>query len=386
MKMHQSGLALVGFMSVSVASAWANHVPFYLAANSNVAAAHLHTVSLAHGKQRRQNTTIRTARRSVYPKGLFSASESSSSSNQQQTTKEKISAVSTAATAAVSAAIPQGVSASLPTIASVLAATVGTFVLNNSLNLGPVKASSLVGLVSTLILPLPLAIAAFCGGFAGMATTNVIPGLGASSVLGLVCAAMITLFDRQKWLLGVGGRLGFIAQCSCTAQFLMASLLFGAPPAPAALVGSTPLNFSKLATQLPMVASLTVAGALAMRYWKHLVADKSVRLTNVVGSVSVVGLASGLALPPAMAGPIFCGTFVAMAAPTKLPTLMSLVWASILAGAAQQSLAGVMLGGWGGKLGTAALMGVLAYRGLVKMVPDEKLETKMGINNMKVPR
>ena len=370
-----------------MASAWATQAPFSLAAKgTGAAAAPLNMVSLAYGKQRRPKTAIHTTSRSVAPKGLFSTSESSSSSNQQQTTKEKISAVSTAATAAVSAAIPKGISASLPTVASVLAATVGTFVLNNSLNLGPVKASSLVGLVSTLILPLPLAIAAFCGSFAGMATMNVIPGLGASSVLGLVCAAMITLFDRQKWLVGVGGRLGFIAQCSCTTQFLIASLLFGAPPAPAALVGSTPLNFSKLATQLPMVASLTVAGALAMRYWRHLMEDKSARLTNVVGSVSIIGLAAGLALPPALAGPVFCGSFVAMAAPTKLPTLMSLVWASILAGAAQQSLAGVMLGGWGGKLGTAALMGVLAYRGLAKVVPDEKLVTKMGINNMKVPR
>ena len=34
----------------------------------------------------------------------------------------------------------------------------------------------------------------------------------------------------------------------------------------------------------------------------------------------------------------------------------------------QQSLAGILLGGWGGKLGTAALMGVLSYNVIAKTV------------------
>jgi hypothetical protein len=268
--------------------------------------------------------------------------------------------------------LPAGVS--IPTIVTVIAATVATFGLNNVLNLGPVTASSIAGLLATLVLPEKLAIAAFCGTFAGMAKTAVIPGVAASGLLGLVCAAMLALFDQKKWLLGVGGRLGFIAQCACTAQFVLASLVLGGGAAgstsAAAMISSSPLNVGKLAVQLPAVAGLTVLGALVMRYWKHLMTGKSKRLSNTVGSVSVTGLIASLALPASMAGPIFCGSFVAMAAPTKLPTLTSLVWASVLAGAAQQSLAGVLLGGWGGKLGTAALMGVLAYRGLTKVVPE----------------
>ena len=50
-----------------------------------------------------------------------------------------------------------------------------------------------------------------------------------------------------------------------------------------------------------------------------------------------------------------------MSAPTKLPTYGALLGASIMGAVSQQSLAGVLLGGWGGKLGTAALMGVLSY-------------------------
>ena len=371
MKVQQrSALALVGLLScVSEGSAWATQTPFSPTTTSVLA-------GVVHHEQRQAPPTTR---RFVNTR-LFTTSEPGV--NEKNPTKNIV--IQGKKLSAAAGAIPEVIS--LPTVASVLVATVATFVLNNSLNMGPVKASSIVGLLSACVLPQQYAIAAFCASFAGMAKTAVIPSVAASGVLGLVCAAMLTLFDQKKWLVGVGGRLGFVAQLACTTQFLIASLLFGTPAAPAALVGSTPLNFRILAAQLPMVASLTVGGALFMRYWKYLLASKSKRLSSLVGSVSVTGLLAGLALPPSMAGPIFCGSFVAMAAPTKLPTLMSLVWASILAGAAQQSLAGVMLGGWGGKLGTAALMGVLAYRGLAKIVPDENLETKMGVNNMKVPR
>ena len=50
-----------------------------------------------------------------------------------------------------------------------------------------------------------------------------------------------------------------------------------------------------------------------------------------------------------------------MSAPAKLPTYGALLGASIMGAVSQQSLAGVLLGGWGGKLGTAALIGVLSY-------------------------
>lgn len=251
---------------------------------------------------------------------------------------------------------------SVPTAASVFIATFGTFILNNYLSLGPVKSSSIAGLIATMILPEKLAIAAFCGSFAGMARMAVIPSLGASALLGMVCAAMLTLFDKQKWLLGVGGRLGFIAQCACTTQFLVSSLLVGAPEAPAALIGNPILpNPTNLMRQIPFISAYTVVGALFMRFWKFLLANKSERLANSVGAVGATGLLAGVVLPASVAGPIFCGSFVAMAAPTKLPTRKSLIGASILAALSQQSLAGIMLGGWGGKLGTAALMGVVSY-------------------------
>jgi hypothetical protein len=57
-----------------------------------------------------------------------------------------------------------------------------------------------------------------------------------------------------------------------------------------------------------------------------------------------------------------------MAAPEELPTMMSIVSAATLAGLAQLALDGFFLGGWGGKLGTAALIGVLLYRIPVRLL------------------
>jgi hypothetical protein len=65
------------------------------------------------------------------------------------------------------------------------------------------------GLLATLVLPKKLALAALCGSFAGMAKTAVIPGVGAGLLLGAICAGIVALFDKKKWLIKVGGRLGF---------------------------------------------------------------------------------------------------------------------------------------------------------------------------------
>lgn len=108
-----------------------------------------------------------------------------------------------------------------------------------------------------------------------------------------------------------------------------------------------------------------------MTSWKDQFASYSQRLSTSVAAVGGTGLLASLLLPASLAGPVFCGSFVAMAAPDKVPNATALLGASLLAGVAQQCMAGVMLGGWGGKLGTAALVGVLAYIGLQKMMPVE---------------
>lgn len=258
-------------------------------------------------------------------------------------------------------------------VASVFLGCVATFALNNLLSVGPIKSSSIVGMISTMLLPEKLALGAFCGSFAGMAREAVIPDIKASAVLGLVSAFAMVLFDRKKWLIGVGGRLGFIAQLGCTSQFLISSLFF-AQHAAAKLVGPYPHITPNLLLQLLPTCIYTVVGALLMSAWKEALASQSKRagysdvatgtlkrLSTSVAAVSVTGLVMSL-FPVSVAGPAFCGSFIAMSSPEKIETYGGLIGASLVGGVSQIFLAGVLLGGWGGKLGTCSLLGVLLYK------------------------
>lgn len=280
---------------------------------------------------------------------------------------------------------------------SVFGGTLLTFWLNNFLNLGPVLGSSVTALLSTLVLSEKMALAALCGSFAGMAKTTVISATVGTpyfflpaTLLAVLCSSTLGLFDKQKWLIGVGGRLGFVAQCACTFQFILSSLFLSSfmsvfqPSAKAALFGS--FSIRKAVVQFPSVAVCTVAGALFMSVWKDVVKQienrpsqqsegqgvvgnmvNSIqsflkgRLSNSVAAVGATGLIAAVLAPPSIAGPAFCGSFIAMSSPAKLATYGALVGASVWAAVFQQVMSGALLGGWGGKLGTAALLGVVAY-------------------------
>lgn len=258
---------------------------------------------------------------------------------------------------------------SMAQICSVTAGTVATYALHNYLAaMGPVQASSIVAIASTLLLKEKLALPALCGSFAGMVSTTINPTFWLAFSLGIICAGVLTLFDKKAWFVGYGGRLGFISQCACTLLFLLKELL-------AWFFGSTPLitmlaDFSLYqtitVTELLYVILFSVVGALFMRLWKHVTATKlPSRLSNSVAAVGMTGLIGGF-FPSIVGGPAFCGSFVAMASPTILPDLFSLVLASVLAGASQLALTGFLLGGWGGKLGAAAFMGVVLYLWLTR--------------------
>jgi len=260
---------------------------------------------------------------------------------------------------------------SLMEVSAVTAATVATYVLHNQvISMGPVQASGIVAIASTLLLPEKLAIAALCGSFAGMVKTAVVSTIWSAALLGVVCAGVLAIFDRKAWFVGFGGRLGFISQCACTLQFLATELVtrtLGSNTSNAMLADFDlyEIHSDQVKMQLPLVVLFTVLGALFMRLWKHTTAKLPNRVSNSVAAVGVTGLLGGF-LPPTMGGPAFCGSFVAMASPAILPNLLAISSASILAGLSQLALAGFLNEGWGGKLGTAAFMGVVFYRWLTK--------------------
>lgn len=263
-------------------------------------------------------------------------------------------------------------------MASVFGGSVLTFALNNYLSIGPIKASSTVGLIGAVLLPEKLALAALCGSFAGMARLSVIPGIRASIVLGALCAATMAFFDRKKWLVGLGGRLGFIAQIACTSQFLLSSLIFPSSTGGARLIGTFP-SMGKLAVQLVPTCICTLMGALFMSACKEGLAHLSLkvssndrvatilrRLSTSVAAVSVTGLMASL-FPVSCAGPAFCGSFIAMSSPVKIKTYGGLMGAALVGGFCQLALTGVLLGGWGGKLGTSSLLGVIVFRAIQRI-------------------
>ena len=275
------------------------------------------------------------------------------------------------------------------------AATVITYIVNNQYNLGPVMGSSVVALASAIALgptrPV-VQLAALCGSFAGMARQAVIPSPAAAVVLGLVCSYMIRLFDRQKWLIGKGGRLGFIAQVACTSTFVvlrdglrvipssirsMLESILGEVVAPAALVDLNlykSLSVAGAATTLaPMILS-TIAGAFFMSFFKEYASKLSLpRLATPTAAVGATGAIAALVSPTA-AGPAFVGSFIAMSAPTVLKNRKALALASALSAVAWVGMTGLLLGGWGGKMGTAALLGVLMYGALPKGSEDKEKE------------
>ena len=248
---------------------------------------------------------------------------------------------------------------------------------------GPVASSSVVGLAAGLTLPTPFATAAFCGTFAGMSSRVIAPRITDAAVLGGAAAAILAALDASntRLLKGVGGRLGTVAALSvlasvaATAELRAAGLLWrpslaAAAAAPKALlptVGATVLGSAATRLWARRLAALLLVGTTS-----SLVAPSAdsrrealaLSFSNPVTSASVVGLFSGLALGPtrpALAAPVFAGTFVAMSAPDTLASTRALLGAAALAGFAQAGLAAVCVGG-GGKLGAAAAIGVTLLR------------------------
>lgn len=93
------------------------------------------------------------------------------------------------------------------TVAGVSCVT--TWALSQQLPLCTIQASSLQGLVAATIFPAPMAMASFCGSFAGMSAHCT--GIPQAAVLASLTAAAYFLWDGNKVQLGKGGRMGTVA-------------------------------------------------------------------------------------------------------------------------------------------------------------------------------
>lgn len=102
-------------------------------------------------------------------------------------------------------------------------AAVATRWLSARLDHGPVVGSAAVGLVAGLVLPAvapegaTLAAAAFCASFAGMASTERLPGSLPMLVAGL--ASGVLFVGTAPWFGGFGGKLGTVAFVACLSTY-----------------------------------------------------------------------------------------------------------------------------------------------------------------------
>jgi hypothetical protein len=219
-----------------------------------------------------------------------------------------------------------------------------TYLVSIDLDLGPVTASALIGLLGGLLLP-DQGAAIYCGSFAGMSSAALLANGFEMLVAGILTGTVYVL--AKGVLTGFGGKLGTTALVGTTVTGFGLRRIFAPAPMPS----------GSLAWRILLYA---VAGAL-LTYWL------SVPLKHgpVVGS-SVVGLLGGLLLPALeseagtlLAVAVFCASFTGMTSPGRLPSPTWYTVAGFVTGAVFV-ISLPVLGGAGGKLGTIAFGASLA--------------------------
>ena len=107
-------------------------------------------------------------------------------------------------------------------LCAIVAATV-TWYLNHTLGYGAVVANGLVGVIAAVLLPGPLAGAAYTASFVGMSGALVLPALPAA-LLGGVVVGFVLAFTTEIYA-GIGGKGGTTAAFSTLVTKLIWGLL-----------------------------------------------------------------------------------------------------------------------------------------------------------------
>jgi len=271
---------------------------------------------------------------------------------------------------------PKGMSPDYPLAAARIGITIAStyFTWYAQGQYSNVMASSAFTLICSMMFDKRLGQAAFCGTFAGMCSTKIIPTYELALTLGAVTSLLFeVLIHYRNDLLGIGGRLGATA-------FLATSIVAAATGVTTGFkVSSIALSSLKKSTILPM-ALWHAAGSVATIILRE-VSDDSAAADPVRAS-AVVGLAGALLLKDKTAAlALYGGSFVGMSLPSRLMqgimpekgvpkpfTVLSILTAFAAAGALGGIAHGATInwkmwpGGWGGKAGTCAFVGCVIFR------------------------
>ena len=262
-----------------------------------------------------------------------------------------------------------------------VAATVGTWYAQ-LVGHSNVMASAAITIVCTMCFDRRLGQASFCGSFAGMCSSVLVPDVWWALFLGILTAFNFeVLIQTRNMFLGVGGRLGATA--------FIATLIV----ALAQQISTGILSFSFTT----FTNAFIVEEVLSMVFWHAVgsVATIVLRETSDESSAAdpvrasaVVGLFGALVFEDKSAAlGVYGGSFVGMSSPSrliygilpgnvepgvKLPTpsklkkILAFAGAGCLGGLVHGLSAetGIFAGAWGGKAGLSAFVGCLIYRGL----------------------
>jgi hypothetical protein len=276
--------------------------------------------------------------------------------------------------------------------------TVGSVVLtwyaHASQKCSPVLASSAVALLSSLVSP-GLGQAGFCGSFAGMSAPSLLAnGWSDALQLGILTSVLFeTLIHYRNLLLGIGGRLGFVAFLALNSF----ALLHHIPLFTSSTSVLTPPSLLSTTLFTAMGAVITIALREAS---DDRPASDPVRASALVGILAALLVGCHEQFNNASALAVYAGSFVGMSLPSRLlkgiipgqskpisgnnnkqpATAFTLLSIYALAGALG-GMYNVLLtrmglwavpAGWGGKAGTTSMLGVLTCRLLSKLIPKQK--------------
>ncbi len=232
---------------------------------------------------------------------------------------------------------------------AVFIGAVGTYALSIYAGLGPVLASGLVGVAAAIFLP-KYAPAIFCGSFAGMSSSLLVPPF----VMLLAGGLAGILFVLSKNILnGFGGKFGTIA--------------FSGVIAAALLTGKNITSTDVVGWDIGLLLVAFSITAAVITY------SMSVRLKlGPVLASGMMGVMAGIFLPlifPAtgtsLSVMVFCASFIGMSAQNRIKNEIFIALAGIIAGLA--FIYSAPLQGAGGKLGTIAFGSVLSISGFMEL-------------------
>jgi hypothetical protein len=225
--------------------------------------------------------------------------------------------------------------------------------------------SSRVGLLDQRVLPASV----YCGAFAGMTSSHVLPGTSWVVLAGII-TGVIYSWAKHFWV-GIGGKLGTIAFAGTALAVLVARIAGWNHADPAALPVDGPMLWAVFAVGV-VAAPLTFVlaepckfGAVCASAVPSAVLALGINLLSAPWQIKMMPLAT------AWLGASFAGmtSMERLAGRYWMLPLLGLIFAFLFVGS------GPRVHGFGGLLGTTALVSVLAGLGLARWWPTSAITT-----------